>query len=78
MLCNQIVFTAETNSQTDGDDKSQLIIKNKEEYIRSGDVDALIEVQSNVYTLVIFMYIFARHLLINISIVINDCTLFYA
>ncbi|RIA96021.1 hypothetical protein C1645_435804 [Glomus cerebriforme] len=42
-LCNQIVFTAETNSQIDGDDKSQLIVKNKEEYIRSSDIDALIE-----------------------------------
>ncbi|CAI2180050.1 19749_t:CDS:10 [Funneliformis geosporum] len=42
-LCNQIVFTAEKNSQKSSDDKSQLIIKNKEDYIRSSDVDALIE-----------------------------------
>ncbi|CAG8506561.1 12867_t:CDS:10 [Funneliformis caledonium] len=42
-LCNQIVFTAEKNSQENTDDKSQPIIKNKEDYIRSSDVDALIE-----------------------------------
>ncbi|CAB4395736.1 unnamed protein product [Rhizophagus irregularis] len=41
-LCNQIVFTAEINSQMN-DDKSKLIIKNKEECIRSSDIDALIE-----------------------------------
>ena len=44
MLCNQIVFTAETKGQTNNDDRSQLMIKNKEEYIRSSDLDALIEV----------------------------------
>ncbi|GBB95820.1 hypothetical protein RclHR1_02620011 [Rhizophagus clarus] len=42
-LCNQIVFTAEINSQMNDDDKSKLIIKNKEEYIRSNDIDSLIE-----------------------------------
>ena len=43
MLCNQIVFTAEKKRQIN-DDRSQLMTKNKEEYIRSNDLEALIEV----------------------------------
>ena len=43
ILCNQIVFTAETKRQIN-DDRSQLMTKNKGEYIRPNDLEALIEV----------------------------------
>lgn len=46
-LCNQIVFTAEINSQ--------LIIKNKEECIRSSDIDALIEVRYILFLIYYYM-----------------------
>lgn len=55
-LCNQIVFTAEMNNQMNDDDKSKLIIKNKEEYIRSSDIDALIEVCKILYLIYRYMF----------------------